>query len=1838
VAAQLTSLAALEEARKIAARLELRARDQPNLETDSKASIGNAAVDRESTSGAKLDGVQQAQTPERLKEDGAATPKQDGSQKVLLSADVGSQRVSVVKEDTVPKDEPSAGMNREESPARKRHSSQTVSDGTDRNEVSSPKPTDFGREGASQRHAGQDERQKVQASADVPCTTGASQASHNDRALQTSQRLQPEADVGTNSMPRGKEQASKPLHKLASEVAPLVQPDDAFRKTGVTDPRFDAKQPCVSLESEDTLALNRNSPAKTDKPAKEDGESMAGATKGIPGASQDEGTSAKQQSVQTQNDKLQLDSQQSDKAVKLDSKVTAGVAQDAPEKMPSSGTLDGNTPAREASHKMDATEAAKDDGQTKTTKAPTVDTQSASPLTVIPDTKVELLGVERHKTHPMAFITLNEASAARAIIEQQQESILGVQVERWEASDQDPAAFLLLWKGHRDDLKEAALTTYFKKFIEGINKAREVAASAGKAKDAQLSAASSAPAASLVVQAPKAEPKAEPKAKPKVALNPEQQKAFIEQQMKQVHQKQVAQELQENLQRVAQEIQLRQNMLEHFKNQDLSTLPVSEQNLLAQLQSELQHFQEQRVVLEQAAAKELGAPAAQALQAQLTQQRAHEAHAETRATATAQKGVLGTDQHQQTPTQQQGLHQQSPPPPPPPQPQQIQQQQQQQQHQQQQKEQEQLAQMAQLQMQQMQEAQMQHQMQQQALMQQLQQAQMQQMQMAHLQQAHMQQANVQQPQQTHLIQQQQSQHQPQQQQQQQMQQPQHRQQAQQHQHQKLHQQQQQQGQVRHSPFQVGGLPQETPKFGMPGAPAAEVPAHPMMAPPPPAPVKAQITAPPPSLEIAPCTAGTTAKAGGPKPKGTATAIAIGPVPPPPKSSPKVTAMFAEHPRHRGASDNKEQREKPATYSEAGKEEQAAGIRKVSSGMAMRLPEELEKERRRGRPGGWDEGPPRERSDILKDIPAEKWSGAPPAPPMPKPTGLQGPGGPGHGGRGVFRTPLPAAATPVAGEAPPPILGRVRVGGQEDSHASVFTRQLRQESFPSDREPGSGSSTQGDVPAPPTQSSEEHISSQRRREQEPGKGLPLKPSESESPIGQGTAASSASTPGPPIKFTIKGGAVGKSMPKSSQGGKDADSSPPSEPGHLGSARSSAKGGPMAKSTPKGGQGKDGDSGPPPEPGSKGFSAKGMLGLGGTLGKSTLKGGQGKDADSGPPPEPSHLATPFSRFSAQGGVIGKSTPQGLEQNDENSSPPEPSSRLGTPFSRFSAKGGAMAKSTPKGGQGKDGDSGPPPEPGSKGFSAKGMLGGAMGKPTGKGKDDSGPAPEPSHPGPGAAGRFSARAPGKRPPQEGVHDQGKPTPGKGHPLVNAERGKGPPQLDGDYSLAQKLTAKGAGPGGCSVFRTPPAATASLVAGEAPPPNLGRHRVGGQEDSHASVFTRQMRQESFPSDREPGSSTRGAGRLPLPKHLRQKENAAAAPVPNAEEVGAKRHREQDPDSPMGQLGPPLKFATKGAKGPTVEGGAGGATMGKSTPKGQGKHEDSGPPPEPSHLDTPFSRFSTKGMPGKHAPQDSGHHDEGGRMTGKGKGKEPAPVGSDRGKGQAQPDGSAGSWSQKSAGKGVVASEAKTPPPPAMVKAQILAPPPSLQKSASACTAGTTGKAGSVPVPPQGLLAKAPAMPAVPLPPPRSLQQKDGLGAPAPNAEDQVGSKRRREQDSGKGLPLRQGEPDPSMGQGPVSKFAMKGAKGPAQEVAAVGKSAPKGGPPADSSHASASASRFSTKGLPGKRSPEEFGHFQDQGRTASKWQAPADVGKGKGQQRPEGGKPGGCISRKFSGKGAER
>ena len=337
----------------------MRDKDQPNLETGGKASIGKAAVDPESTSGAKLDDVQQAQTPERLKEDSAATPKQDGSQKVLLSSDVGSQRVSVVKEDTVQKDKPSAGMNREESPGRKQHSSQTVSDGTDHNEVSSPKPTDFDRDGASQRHAGQD----------MPFRTGASQASHNDQALQTSQRLQPEADVDRNSMPSGKEQASQPLHKLASEVAPLVQEDDTLRKTGVTEPRFDAKQSCVSPESGDTLALNRNSPAKTDKPAKEDDQSMAGAKKDIPGASQDEGTSARQQSVQTQNDKLQLNSQQSDKAIKVDSKVTAGVQQDAAEKMSSSATLDGNTPAREASHKMDATEAAKDDGQTKATKA-----------------------------------------------------------------------------------------------------------------------------------------------------------------------------------------------------------------------------------------------------------------------------------------------------------------------------------------------------------------------------------------------------------------------------------------------------------------------------------------------------------------------------------------------------------------------------------------------------------------------------------------------------------------------------------------------------------------------------------------------------------------------------------------------------------------------------------------------------------------------------------------------------------------------------------------------------------------------------------------------------------------------------------------------------------------------------------------------------------------------------------------------------------------------------------------------------------------------------------------------------------------------------------------------------------------------------------------------------------------------------------------------------------------------------------------------------------------------------------------------------------------------------
>ena len=349
------------------------------MDTGSNASIGQAAVDRESTStsGAKPDGAQQAQTPEQLKHHGAAAPKQDGSQKVLLSADVdvgSSQHTSVLKEDTVQKDKPSGGMNREESPSKKQHSSQTVSDGTDHNELSSSKPG----EGASQRHAGQDERQRVQASADVPRTAGAKQASHTDQTLQTSERLRPEADVDKNNVPSGNEQGSQPLQKLASDVAPLVQQDDTFRKTGVTDPRFDAKQPCVSMESENTSALNRNSPGKTDNPGKADSESMAAARKDVLGASQDEGTSAKQQGVQSQNAELQLDRQQNEKAVKLDSKVTAGVKQDASEKVPSSVTLDGNSTVRDASHKVEPTEAAKvsnqglalkDDGQAKATKA-----------------------------------------------------------------------------------------------------------------------------------------------------------------------------------------------------------------------------------------------------------------------------------------------------------------------------------------------------------------------------------------------------------------------------------------------------------------------------------------------------------------------------------------------------------------------------------------------------------------------------------------------------------------------------------------------------------------------------------------------------------------------------------------------------------------------------------------------------------------------------------------------------------------------------------------------------------------------------------------------------------------------------------------------------------------------------------------------------------------------------------------------------------------------------------------------------------------------------------------------------------------------------------------------------------------------------------------------------------------------------------------------------------------------------------------------------------------------------------------------------------------------------
>ena len=116
--------------------------------------------------------------------------------------------------------------------------------------------------------------------------------------------------------------------------------------------------------------------------------------------------------------------------------------------------------------------------------------------------KVELLKVERHKSLPLAIITLNEAPPSfsqfpfkpgelsdllRHLLQEASSSrkrtpstesrhhppcahlvkhhscgsnnstrsLLAVlQVERWEASDQDPAAFLLLWKGSREDLDE----------------------------------------------------------------------------------------------------------------------------------------------------------------------------------------------------------------------------------------------------------------------------------------------------------------------------------------------------------------------------------------------------------------------------------------------------------------------------------------------------------------------------------------------------------------------------------------------------------------------------------------------------------------------------------------------------------------------------------------------------------------------------------------------------------------------------------------------------------------------------------------------------------------------------------------------------------------------------------------------------------------------------------------------------------------------------------------------------------------------------------------------------------------------------------------------------------------------------------------------------------------------------------------------------------------------------------------------------------------------------------------------------------------------------------------
>ena len=58
-----------------------------------------------------------------------------------------------------------------------------------------------------------------------------------------------------------------------------------------------------------------------------------------------------------------------------------------------------------------------------------------------------LLKVERHNSHPMARIKLNQQEAVEQILRLRPSHINGVHVKNWEPLSNDPSAFLILWEG-----------------------------------------------------------------------------------------------------------------------------------------------------------------------------------------------------------------------------------------------------------------------------------------------------------------------------------------------------------------------------------------------------------------------------------------------------------------------------------------------------------------------------------------------------------------------------------------------------------------------------------------------------------------------------------------------------------------------------------------------------------------------------------------------------------------------------------------------------------------------------------------------------------------------------------------------------------------------------------------------------------------------------------------------------------------------------------------------------------------------------------------------------------------------------------------------------------------------------------------------------------------------------------------------------------------------------------------------------------------------------------------------------------------------------------------------